>query len=81
MPVSGHVVVVQDGALEQVFNKLSSIVSIDVGDPQPGGIPIALDAETTEEEKQKIEEIRTLPGVESVSLIYYNFEDVDEEKG
>ncbi len=75
MPIGGHVVLVKDEQIDSVETALCEISNVTVGKRDKGGICIATESSSREEEKALVEKIEKLPGVESVVLVYYNFED------
>jgi len=78
MPVAGHVIALAPGGAASVVEALGLLPGIEVGSPQGGRLPIVTLTADDGEEKDLVRRIEEIPGVESVTLVYYNFEDVED---
>ncbi len=75
MPVSGYVLRMELRDRDFALQSIGSLASVEVGDMTGGGWPVVTDTRTAKECQDLAENIRNLPGVLSLTLVYHNFED------
>jgi nitrate reductase NapAB chaperone NapD len=78
MPVSGYTLRVDPRHNESTLNSINSLPSVEVGGLVSGGWPVVTATATVKECKDLAEQIRQVPGVISLTLVYHNFEDQPE---
>lgn len=79
MPVSSLILKVRDGAAEEVATRLRAMPGVEVEDGPDGQLVVVTDTPDREADKNLGAAIDAVPGVVSQTLIYHNFEDVEEE--
>ncbi len=84
MPIGGFVVTVDPDKVDRVKEMLLAISGAELhGQDEKGNLVLVLDAETSEEMELMTKEIRELPDVLALGLVYFHAEDEVEriEKG
>lgn len=79
MPVSSMILKVREGASEEVSTRLRAMPGVEVEDGPNGQLVVVTDTPDRDEDKRLGAAIDAVPGVVSQTLIYHNFEDVEEE--
>jgi nitrate reductase NapD len=79
MPVSSMILKVQEGAADEVSTRLRAMPGVEVEAGPDGQLVVVTDTPDRDEDKRLGIAIDAVPGVMSQTLIYHNFEDVEEE--
>ena len=79
MPVSSMILKVRAGAAADVATRLRAMPGVEVEDAPDGQLVVVTDTPDRDQDKRLGRAIDADPGVVSQTLIYHNFEDVEEE--
>ena len=79
MPIASIVVRTKDDCLEEVVDQVKQYEGVSISDIGRDKFIVVSETETREQDKNLWERLEAVPGVLKVDLIYYNFEDLEEE--
>jgi len=80
MPISGVIVICEEGSREPVHDRIDSHPRLEVRDSTGTGLVVVTDTSTVEEDRQDVSWIGGLPGVLSAYVAFTNVEDIAEDQ-
>ena len=78
MPITGYTLRLEPDKSDSALRAFDGLASVEVGEKVAGGWPLVTHTSTLEECKDLADQIRQMPGVASLTLVYHNFEDQSE---
>ena len=81
MPVLGLVLVLDDpepATRGAVAARLAAAAELELGDPAAHRWPVVLECPSAPEAERRVDELRRIPGIAGVDVVYAHFEDLLE---
>ncbi len=75
MPISSYIITSTPEDVALVQKDLLKFENLLIGEAEGCTLPVAVDSKTEQDAKDWGNRLKDLPGVESCSLVYHNFED------
>jgi nitrate reductase NapD len=79
MPISSLLVRTLKERTQSVAKKINEIDGLEVTDIVEDQVVVVSDTQTAKQDKKLHEAVEAVPGVLAVTLVYHNYEDLEEE--
>jgi nitrate reductase NapAB chaperone NapD len=80
MPISGVIVVCEEGAMETVQNEIDSHPRLEVREAAESNLIVVTDTKSVDEDRKAVRWIGQIDGVISAYVAFTNVEDIAEEQ-